>query len=287
MGKSTRFEMLTGMRRWIAAAACAPLVLLAGCPGDQPVAAKVPVAATAPALAAPAQAAATAAAASAATAQAADVAAKAAKAQQLIKQAESSYSSGVANYRGGRLDAARLDFDYAVDLMLTSGMNLKTDPLLSDEFDHLLNAINSLEMVALKQGTTLSAPLEEAPLDAAEEVTFPENAALTAKVKDELKTTQSDFPLVVNDYVAGFISYFTNSKAGHATLMASLRRAGRYKEMISKVLRDEGVPPGSDLSRGRGVWLSAAGNEPQVRRRRHVAVHADRRLWPGAQRLGR
>ncbi len=164
----------------------------------------------------------------------ADAAAKVAKVQELISKAEAAYRSGVDNYRAGHLDTARLDFDSAVDLMLTSGMDLKTDPQLADEFDRLLNAVNSLEMAALKQGNGFSPTLEAAPLDAANEVTFPANAALTAKVTAELKTTQSDFPLVVNDYVAGFISYFSNSAAGHAHLLRSLERAGKYKEMISK-----------------------------------------------------
>jgi membrane-bound lytic murein transglycosylase D len=175
-------------------------------------------------------------------AQAIDMATKGQKVQQLIQQAEGDYSSGVANYQGGRLEAARADFDMAVDLMLTSGLDVKNDPQLSDEFEHLLNAINSLEMSALKQGTGFSEPIEAAPLDAADEVTFPANAALTAKVEEELKTTQSDLPLVVNDYVAGFISYFTNSPTGHAHLLRSLERAGKYKEMISKDLSAEGVP---------------------------------------------
>jgi membrane-bound lytic murein transglycosylase D len=227
--------MLGGLRQWTVLAAWAPLVLLTGCP-QQRAAPAVSANATAPAIAPapptpppPTQA-------------ELDLAAKAQKVQQLINQAEASYRSGVDNYRGGRLEAARTDFDASVDLLLTSGMDLKGDPQLSDEFDHLLNAINSLEMAALKQGTGFSAPVEAAPLDAADEVTFPANAALTAKVQAELKTTQSDFPLVVNDYVAGFIAYFSNSKMGHATLVHSLERAGKYKDMISKVLGEEGVP---------------------------------------------
>jgi membrane-bound lytic murein transglycosylase D len=74
-----------------------------------------------------------------------------------------------------------------------------------------------------------------------------------------LKTTQSDFPLVVNDYVAGFISYFSNSAGGHAHLLSSLERAGKYKEMISKNLRDQGVP--QDL-----IYLAVAesGFQPQA-----------------------
>src|ERR1700735_4727604 len=247
--------------RWALVVGCAPLVMLAGCPQDKSSApGKAPVQATAPTLAAgpsgsprqamqPAEAA----------AQTADAAAKAAKVQQLINKAEAAYRSGVDNYRAGHLDAARLDFDSAVDLMLTSGMDLKSDPQLADEFDHLLDAVNSLEMAALKEGNGFSPTLEAAPLDAANEVTFPPNEELTAKVAAELKTTKSDFPLVVNDYVAGFISYFSNSPAGHAHLLRSLERAGKYKEMISKHLSDQGVP--QDL-----IYLAVAesGFQPQA-----------------------
>ncbi len=248
------------VRRWALAVGCGPLVLLAGCPQSQVAApGKAPVQATAPAVAAgqPTGGATQQAKAEAAEKQAA--AAKVAKDQELINKAEAAYRSGVENYRAGHLDAARLDFDSAVDVMLTSGIDLKTDPQLADEFDRLLNAVNSLEMAALKQGNGFSPTLEAAPLDAANEVTFPANAALTAKVTAELKTTQSDFPLVVNDYVAGFISYFSNSAAGHAHLLRSLERAGKYREMISKHLSDQGVP--QDL-----IYLAVAesGFQPQA-----------------------
>ena len=208
------------------------------------------------------------------------------KVQALIAKSEASYQSGVANYHANHLDAARQDFDSAVDTMLSSGMDLKDDPQLSDEFDQLLSAINSLEMVALKQGNGFSGQIEEAPADAANEVTFPSNPELVGKIAAELKTTKSDLPLVVNDYVAGWISYFTNYPNGHAHLVRSLERAGKYQAMISKILRDQGVP--QDL-----IYLAVAesGFQPQAinarfRRRRHVAVHAlPRSLWPRAQRL--
>jgi membrane-bound lytic murein transglycosylase D len=250
------------VRRWALVVSCAPVVMLAGCPQEKAAApGKTAAQATAPAITT-AQSGGTA----GRTGQTvmpptevADAAAKAAKVQQLINNAEAAYRSGVDNYRAGHLDVARQNFDSAVDLMLTSGLDLKTDPQLADEFDHLLNAVNSLEMAALKQGNGFSPVLEAAPLDAANEVTFPANAALTAKVTAELKTTQSDFPLVVNDYVAGFISYFSNSPAGHAHLLRSLERAGKYKEMISKNLRDQGVP--QDL-----IYLAVAesGFQPQA-----------------------
>ena len=208
-------------KRWVLVAACAPLVLLTGCPQSKSGAAgKVSPQATAPAVAASPQLAAS-------TTQSVENAANAYKAQQLINDAEAAYRSGVDNYRSGHLDAARMDFDHAVDVMLTSGMNLKSDPQLSDEFEHLLDAVNSLEMAALKQGNGFSQPLEAAPLDAANEVTFPANAALTAQVSAELKITKSDFPLVVNDYVAGFISYFLIRRRGMRTCCA------RWSEPVS------------------------------------------------------
>ena len=249
------------VRRWALAVGCVPLVMLAGCPqNDAGASGKVPVQATVPAITQSAGASADPSTPPAVSAgQAVDSAAKAYKVQELINQAERAYRSGVDNYRAGHLDAARVDFDSAVDLMLTSGMDIKADPQLSDEFDHLLSAVNSLEIAALKQGNGFSPVLEAAPLDAADEVTFPADAALTAKLAAELKTTQSDFPLVVNDYVAGFISYFTNSPSGHAHLVRSLERAGKYKEMISKDLRDQGLP--QDL-----IYLAVAesGFQPQV-----------------------
>ncbi|MDP9039023.1 MAG: LysM peptidoglycan-binding domain-containing protein [Acidobacteriota bacterium] len=248
-------------RRLAVPAACIPLLLLAGCPQQN---AGTP-AGTSPGLTAPPSsssgtpAGAAAGASAQAPPQTPEAAAQARRIQQLISRVEGTYRSGVNNYRSGHLDAARADFDSAVDLMLSSGLNLKSDPQLSDEFEHLLSAINTLEMSAIKQGSGFSAPIEAAPLDAADEVTFPANPALTAKVKAELKTTQSDFPLVVNDYVAGFISYFSNSPAGHAHLLRSLERAGKYKEMISRVLREEGVP--QDL-----IYLAVAesGFQPQA-----------------------
>ena len=165
------------------------------------------------------------------------------KVQELINRAQASYAAGVNDYNNDRLDAARADFDSAVDTMLSSGMDLRNDPLLADAFDHLLDSINSLEIVALKQGNGFSPKVEEAPLDiATSEVTFAPDPALVGRLNTEVKTTQSDFPLVVNDYVAGFINAFTNSAAGHAHLKRSLERAGKYKDMIQKILRDNGVP---------------------------------------------
>ncbi len=197
----------------------------------------------------------------------ADALARSQKVTALIGRAENSYNSGVANYNADRLEAARADFDSAVDAMLSSGLDLKNDPQLSDEFESLVDRINSLELVALKQGNGFSPKVEPAPLDEAmNEVTFPPDPALVGRLSAELATTKSDLPLVVNDYVAGFINYFSNSPGGHAHLKASLERAGKYKEMILRTLKQYGVP--QDL-----IYQAVAesGFQPQALNRRSGA----------------
>jgi membrane-bound lytic murein transglycosylase D len=235
------------------AAACIALLLLTGCdphPATSP-AGKSPHA-TAPTLSAQNKAPTP-----AVQAGAAESSATSARDQQLIDQVEKAYASGVANYRNGRLGEARKDFDLAVDMMLSSGLDLKNDPQLSDEFEHTLDAVNTLEMEALKQGNGFSPKAEPSPVDIANDVTFPVDPNLKAQVIAELKTTKSDLPLVINDYVASQISFF--SSRGHGTLMRSLQRAGRYKTMIQRILTEEGVP--QDL-----IYQAVAesGFQPQV-----------------------
>jgi membrane-bound lytic murein transglycosylase D len=179
-------------------------------------------------------------------------------AQQVINQAETSYASGVRNYRANRLEAARLDFDFAVDTMLTSGLDLKNEGPPADEFARLLDAINGLEMDALKQGNGFSPKIEEAPLDTATDTTFAANPELVEKLKTELNVT-SDLPLVINDQVAGYIGVFSNSNSFKAHMAASLQRVGKYRTVIQNVLKEEGVP--QDL-----IYLAVAesGFQPQV-----------------------
>jgi membrane-bound lytic murein transglycosylase D len=252
---------------------CTPLLLLAGCPGDDPLAGTAgspPRAnATAPTIPQPAPQSSSSAAspqAAPATPQQAQAQAQAQvpdaeqdpKVRQLILQAQASYNSGVDNYRANRLDAARLDFDYAVDSMLSSGYDLTGDTPLANEFDRLVSAINSLEMAALKQGNGFSPRIEDAPLEAANDLTFAPNPELVAKLKSELNIT-SDLPLVINDQVAGYIGIFSDSTSFRAHMAASMRRLGKYRGMMQSILAQEGVP--QDL-----IYLSVAesGFQPQA-----------------------
>ena len=70
----------------------------------------------------------------------------------LIKQVEETYARGEADYHKGRLPEAKQEFDRAVDLMLASGIDIKSNAELQEEFDHIVDEVNALEMEALKLG---------------------------------------------------------------------------------------------------------------------------------------
>ena len=161
---------------------------------------------------------------------------------QIIKDVEAAYQNGLDNYHNGHLAAAKSNFDYAVDQMLTCGIDIESTPDLNAEFERIVDAVNTIEMDALKQGNSLTPAAEPTPVGVANDVTFPVDPAIRAEAEAQLKTTQSDLPLVMNDYVASYINFFSKSRAGHATIVASLDRAGRYKAMIERVLKQEGVP---------------------------------------------
>jgi len=200
--------------------------------------------------------------------------------QALIDSVESAYQSGVANYHAGQLKAAKTDFDRAVDLMLSSNLDLRAQPQLHDEFDRVVDAVNTLEMEALKQGNGFAPKIEPAPVDIANDVTFPVDPTVKAQAIQELKTTQSDLPLLINDPVAGFISYF--SSKGRGTLMRSLERGPLSHHDHGSAGRREGST-GSYLPGSGRVRLPTADRKRAFRCRGNVAVHALRRLWSHPQ----
>jgi membrane-bound lytic murein transglycosylase D len=161
--------------------------------------------------------------------------------EALIAQAEEQYRQGQANYKAGHLESAKADFDKAFDLLVQGPVEVHADERLEREFDKIVEAVNSLEMVALKQGDGFTEQRSEpAPIDEANEVTFPVDPAVKAKAEAELASTRSDLPLMINDQVASFINYF--STKGHGTIEHSMIRAGRYREMINRIFKEEGVP---------------------------------------------
>jgi membrane-bound lytic murein transglycosylase D len=161
--------------------------------------------------------------------------------EQLITRAELEYSRGQANYASGHLEAAKDNFDSAFNILLQSPMGVQNDERLQKEFDRIVDATHELELLALKAGDGFTEQhFEPAPIDEANNITFPVDPTIKAKAQAELASTHSDLPLMLTDPVVSYINYF--STRGHGTIERALIRRGRYMEMISRIFREEGVP---------------------------------------------
>ena len=160
----------------------------------------------------------------------------------LIQKVEEKFSSGEQNFKAGHLEAARRDFDDAVDWMLESGYDPNGDPKLSELFHRVVDTVYAYELQAFRAGDGFSeAPAVPAAIDEVAEMTFPVDPRLKERAEEAAKNVSHDMPLTVNDQVLSFVNFFQTPR-GRAIVETGLRRAGRYREMISRVLREEGLP---------------------------------------------
>jgi membrane-bound lytic murein transglycosylase D len=160
----------------------------------------------------------------------------------LIEKIKEKFSSGEANYHAGHLEAARRDFDDAVDWMLESGYDPNSDPRLSELFHQVTDAIYTYELQAFRAGDGFSeAPAVPAAIDEVAEMTFPVDPKLRERAEAAAKSISHDLPLTVNDTVASYLNFFQTPR-GRAIVENGLRRSGRYQQMIARVLSEEGVP---------------------------------------------
>lgn len=161
--------------------------------------------------------------------------------EKMIRDSEKEYQSGQTNVRDGHLEAAKANFDRAMATLMEGPVDIGSDERLQRQFTKIVQHVHQLEMAALKEGDGFTEQKPEpAPIDEANDVTFPVDPAVKAKAEAELKEIRSDIPLVINDYVASYINFF--STRGKETLIRGWRRAGRYQGMIRRVLAEEGLP---------------------------------------------
>src|SRR3954466_8497593 len=155
-----------------------------------------------------------------------------------IEQAEKEFQAGQANYTAGHLDAAKQNFDRAFDILTQGPVEVRSNEKLKKEFDKIVEGVNALEVEALKKGDGFTEQkAEPAPIDEANEVTFPVDPNVTARAQAELANTHSDLPLVMNDTVAGYINFY--STRGRGTLERALVGAGKYDGMIETIFAEE------------------------------------------------
>ena len=159
----------------------------------------------------------------------------------LIARAEKEYRIGMANQQAGKTEEAKQNFDNALNALLSSNLDVRSDERLQQEFDRIVAGVNQLE----PGGTATDAEAQQqksepAPIDETNGLTPAPDANIKAKAQAEIKNTRSDLPLMMTDQVAGYITYF--SGRGRDTFERAFARSGRYHDMIVATLKQEGVP---------------------------------------------
>ena len=162
----------------------------------------------------------------------------------LVQNVQSKFAAGEQEYKEGDSEKGRADLDQAVDLILKSGLRPESDPRLSKLFDQIGEVIHSYESNATQDADAeeAEAPAQPAPIDEIADMTLPAaDPRLALMAQKELMTVHHDLPLTVNEPVLQYLSFFTTPR-GRAIVERGLERAGRYDDMIRRVLKEEGVP---------------------------------------------
>jgi membrane-bound lytic murein transglycosylase D len=160
----------------------------------------------------------------------------------LMQKVQEKFASGEKNFKAGHLEAARKDFDDAVDWMLESGYDPDGDPTLSALFHHVVDAVYAYELQAFRGGEGFTeAAAVPAAIDEVAAVALPADPRLKERAEEAAKSVSHDLPLTVNNEVLSFLNFFQTPK-GRDIVETGLRRSGRYRDMILRVLQQEGLP---------------------------------------------
>lgn len=166
-----------------------------------------------------------------------------ADADDRVAKARQHMEAGKRYYDLGQLDAARREFDAALDVLLSAPDTLPDRAHLESELDQIADTIYHYDLEGLG-GSASEQPevvYDQSPLDGILDMTFPTDPNLRPKVKEEIEATVSQLPLQENDAVLSYIHYFSTDR-GRKILTNGLRHSGRYRSLVQRILDDEGVP---------------------------------------------
>lgn len=163
-----------------------------------------------------------------------------------LSYAQWAFEAGQQDYHAGHLSKARQEFDLVVDTLLGSDLDVNGDPRVKGMYQHIVETVSSEEFAAFREGDGFSEQkAETAPIDEIPELAAPEagtmDPKLAATAEVELAAVQHDFPLTLNEYVLSYLNFFRTPR-GRAIVGTGLRRAGRYRPMIERILSEEGMP---------------------------------------------
>src|ERR1700730_7678229 len=198
-----------------------------------------------------------------------------AQVSQLISRAEDHFRKGKLNLDDSKRDAARDEFDKAVDTILESGLDVRANQRLQTFYLELVERIYREEVpighgLPQATGTALVAqngqPATAPPGEAKPQKTQPAamvgfreqkfeaaEGDILARIQltpEEQKVSQSDiealeqaksnvnFSFKINPLIQQYINYYQGR--GRTTMESGLRHSGRYMALARRVFREEG-----------------------------------------------
>ena len=214
----------------------------------------------------------------------------------LIATSDSHFKAGQKELEQGHFEAAKQEFNRAVDILLESPYGARTEPRIREHFDRLVDRISAYEVKALATGDGFTEKkYESASIDEvlALSMTFGTPAApaeLRDTVESDLLTAQHDIPIPLNQRVLSYIELFQGRL--HDFIEEGMKRGSKYLPMIQNVFRAEGLPldlayvplvesafKPNALSRvkAKGVWQFMAGTaaENGLRRNWYIDERSD------------
>ncbi len=163
-------------------------------------------------------------------------------AQKAVRVAERHFQYGKFHLQEGKREDARREFDKALEVLLDVPEGVADREISERKFEELARLIYRYDLESLEAGVSLDSPIfTQSPLKDILNLTFPVDPSQKNKTLAHVQASASQLPLTVNDAVLSYINFFT-SERGSRTLLAGLRRSGRYRDMIQRILAEEGVP---------------------------------------------
>ena len=164
----------------------------------------------------------------------------------LIATSDRHFKAGQKELEQGHFEAAKLEFDRAVDVLLESPYGARTEPRIRDHFDRLVDRISTYEVRALATGDGFTEKkYEPASIDEllAVSTTFgtpPAPPGLKDAVLSDPQTANHDIPIPLNQRVLAYVELFQGRL--HDFIEEGMKRGSKYLPMIQNVFRAEGLP---------------------------------------------
>ena len=214
----------------------------------------------------------------------------------LIATSDRHFTAGQRELEQGHFEAAKQEFNRAVDVLLESQYGARTEPRVREHFDRLVDRISTYEVRALATGDGFTEKkYEPASIDEllALSTTFGTPAPpadLKDTVESDLLEVEHDIPIPLNQRVLSYIDLFKGRL--HDFIEEGMKRGSKYLPMIQNVFRAEGLPldlayvplvesafKPNALSRAKakGVWQFMAGTaaENGLRRDWYIDERSD------------